>query len=137
MSRTAKVRNLFFGDGPHDFSLGIAQLEELEETRNSGMFEVYNRLVSEGWRIADIKEPLRLGLIGEGMQPQQAYVLVARNVVPGRLFEAAAVAAKVLAAAIVGAPEEALGEHQGEADESSHPSPTGEPAGPGSTAPGP
>lgn len=105
MSRSAKV-SLLFGDGKHDFALKIGQLEELQEKTDAGPEELYDRIGAGRWRVADIRETLRLGLIGAGMAPIEALVLVDRYADAGALAQWKTVAQSILAAALLGAPDE-------------------------------
>jgi hypothetical protein len=110
MSRSAKVRR-FFGDGDHDFALRIGECEELEETFSAGLMPILSR-VSEV-RTKEIREVLRLALIGGGMEKEPAARLVERHVEPAYLAECSVLASEVLSAVIAGAPEEPLGEPRG------------------------
>lgn len=119
MSRSARYTGPF-GDGPHDFQLNIAELEELQELTDAGPEEVFHR-VSEGrWRVADIRETVRLGLKGAGMVALTARAMVDRYAGPGQLADNKELATCILAAALVGAPDEDVpsGEMQGESDPS-------------------
>jgi hypothetical protein len=91
-----------FGDATHVFRLRIGELRELEAKRNAGMIEVYNRLASLNFRVDDITETLRLGLIGGGMASPMALGLVAKYVVPTTFLVHGVIARAVLAAAIMG-----------------------------------
>lgn len=119
MSRSAKVR-LPFADGAHDFALKIGQLEELQEKCDAGPEEIFDRISSGKWRLNDIREPLRLGLVGEGMDPIKAAILVDRYAGSGSLAMWKNTAQSVILAALVGAPDEdaPAGEQQGEATDS-------------------
>lgn len=124
MPRNAKVR-LFFGDGEHDFALRIGELVELQEgtgrvlqkmggsVEHAGPPSILDRLRSGSWLLTDLKEPLRLGLIGGGMGKQQAWNLVEREVVPGQLLDHVLNASLVLGAALTGAEDEPVGERTG------------------------
>ncbi|MNS07280.1 hypothetical protein D3C72_387180 [compost metagenome] len=119
MSRSARYTGPF-GDGPHDFKLNIIELEELQELTDAGPEEVFHR-VSEGrWRVADIRETIRLGLKGAGMAPLAARAMIDRYAGPGQLADNKELVTCILAAALVGAPDEDVpsGEMQGESDRS-------------------
>lgn len=79
MSRSAKI-DLDWADGRHTFRLAIGELEELQEKTNCGPLVLLNRLFDGTWRTADVRETLRLGLIGGGMAPIPALDLVRRYV---------------------------------------------------------
>lgn len=115
MSRSAKV-TLPFGDGAHDFALLVGQLEELQEKCDAGPEFIHGRIVSGHWKIADIRDTLRLGLVGAGMEAITAAILVDRYAGPGSLAQCKDAARQVLLAALVGAPDEdePSGEPEGE-----------------------
>ncbi len=58
-NRNAAV-DLDFGDGPHRFRLAMGELEELQEKTGVGPFALMHRLISGEWKVADVREPLRL-----------------------------------------------------------------------------
>jgi len=151
MSRTALIR-VFFGEGDFDFRLAIGQLEELEESRlavlaglglpagEASVQKVLERLGAGSALIGEIKAVLRLGLIGAGMDKQEASRLVGRHVVGGDLQRCCMTAFAVLSAAWIGAANDppegkaaapAKGERRGRAKASS--SPTEQPDGASST----
>ena len=121
------VIDLDFGDGPHRFRLAMGELEELQEKTGFGPFTLMHRLISGEWSVADIREPLRLGLIGGGMQPEAALLLVRRYVDQRNAWiHYAGVAKLVVMAAISGAPEELPGKNDAPETETEAPnSPTG------------
>lgn len=109
MSATGKV-TAAFGDGKHEFFLDVDLLEELQEKTNCGPEHLYFRMTQPGfdggWRAKDVIETLRLGLIGGGMEPVKALVLLERYASGGQLMAAKAVAIVVLATALVGPAED-------------------------------
>lgn len=110
MTRSAKVR-VFFGDADHDFALLIGQCVELQELTGAGLGVTLTRI--ETLCVTDIRQVLRLGLIGGGMAKEMAFRHVERHVVAGEIGVCAEIAYKVCAAAIAGAPEEVVGESKG------------------------
>jgi hypothetical protein len=107
--RTAKVR-VFFGDRKYDFQLGLGELEELDELARVGPNVQLMRLQSGTWTLDDVRQPIRLGLVGGGLDKEAAYVLTERHVRPGYLADCAKIAAVVLMAATLGFEDEQLGE---------------------------
>lgn len=97
---------LDWGDGEHVFRLAFAQLMELQEKTDAGPLELYQRLGSGRWRVQDLRETIRLGLIGGGTDPAKAVVLVRRYVEQRPLAESVPVALDILTAAIA-VPEDA------------------------------
>lgn len=55
-----------FGDGVYAFALFAGQIEELQEKADAGPMEIYRRLLSGSWRQADIRDTIRLALLGAG-----------------------------------------------------------------------
>lgn len=96
-----------FGDGTYSFRLALGELEELQEKTDAGPFVVLRRLFDGSWRTSDVREVIRLGLIGGGMEPLRALGLV-RRYVDGRSawIASASIAQAILGASLSGAPEE-------------------------------
>jgi Phage tail tube protein, GTA-gp10 len=118
---------LLFADGTYIFDLKLPQMDELQEKRGVGIFELYGRVVRGRYLYEDIAvadtlsgvaydkdlfETIRLGLIGGGrgivddkeieVTPLTARVLVERYCHPAPLKESWQIAAAVLAARIEG-----------------------------------
>jgi hypothetical protein len=98
-----------WGDGEHRFRLRIGELRELEAKREAGAFEIYSRLASGSWRVDDIVEVLRLGLIGGGVAPVMALGLTAKYVTPTAFLENVVAAREVLLCALFGDPADMVG----------------------------
>ncbi|MFD2679031.1 tail tube GTA-gp10-like protein [Camelimonas lactis] len=99
-----------FGDGPHRFRLAMGELEELQEKTGVGPFVLMQRFISGEWRVGDVRETVRLGLIGGGMEPLAALRLVRRYVDEKNWWISHTALAKVIMmAALAGAPEELPG----------------------------
>ncbi|ESZ76296.1 gene transfer agent family protein [Mesorhizobium sp. L103C105A0] len=95
----------FFGDSVKRFDLhanGFDQLIELNEKLGEGPLVTFRRIYSGQWRVQDIREVLRLGLIGGGTTPAEAHKLMTRYFERSPLGEHAALALAVMSAAIVG-----------------------------------
>jgi hypothetical protein len=100
---------LSWGDGEHLFNLRMpSQIEELEEKSGCGIAEVFGRLREGRWKLADVRETIRIGLIGGGKTPQQALALVKRYVDERPLAESVIVAQMTVMATIVGAPSKVI-----------------------------
>jgi hypothetical protein len=71
-----------WADGTYTFRLGLAEIEELEDKRDLSLFALARRLSpsERNARLADIRETLRLGLIGGGMVPIDALTKVRRYI---------------------------------------------------------
>ena len=95
-----------WADGDYAFRLAWGQLIELQEKCDAGPFVILGRLLEGAWKVEDISNVIRLGLIGGGMEPIKALKLV-RNYVEDRPpTENLLFAQAILSAAIMGAPDE-------------------------------
>lgn len=113
---SGKVR-LVWGDGEHDFKLAIGHLRELQDKCKAGPPEILRRLSMNEWHVDDVRETIRLGLVGGGKTPSDAFVSVVRYVDERPLLESAQVAMAVLMAALVGVPDDPVGKDQPEKDQ--------------------
>lgn len=113
MSRESRI-TLQWADGDYDFRLSLAQLEELDEKLAVGPLALYRRLVDGTWRVLDVREVIRIGLIGGGQKPQDATRLVRRYVdAEADWIEHARIAAAIVGAIFVGWEHEPLGKPSG------------------------
>lgn len=154
MSRSATVGPLFLGEGRYEFRLGIGELEQLEEQRlrtlarfglptgEASLERVLLRLGDGQLILDEVRQVLRLGLVGAGMAKEEALSLVERHVAPPDLKAQASKAFLVLSAALYGVADDdedeagggkTPGESAGEGGKGSA-SPTDAPAGRPSTA---
>lgn len=101
-----------WADGTYRFRLAIGQLRELQEKCNAGPPEIFDRLMKNTWRVDDVRETLRLGLIGGGTKPSDALVLVIRYVDSRPWMENVPAALGVIGAALVGDPNDQPGKTQ-------------------------
>lgn len=135
MSRNASV-TLDWGDGTYDFALKWGQLAELQEKTDAGPFVILQRLSNGYWKVQDIANVIRLGLIGGGMKPVDALKLVRTYVEDRPPMENVLTAQAILAAGVMGAPDEDAVKKNGSPMESeSTVSPTGKSDSLSSTAP--
>ncbi len=67
-----------------------------------GPAEIFERLRSQRWREADVREPIRLGLIGGGASPVEVIKLMAEFVDDQPLGLHAPLAARIVFAAVFG-----------------------------------
>lgn len=105
-NRNAAV-DLDFGGGTYRFRLAMGELEELQEVAGAGPYHCLRRLLAGDWHLQDVRDTLRLGLIGGGLPANDALKLTRRYVDerPDWLRNAT-LAIAVLSAALAGAPEE-------------------------------
>lgn len=101
---------LDFADGTYGFRLAIGELEELQEKTGFGPYALLRRLLANDWNIADVRETIRLGLIGDGLKPHDALTLVRRYIDQrSDWLNNAMLAQAIVSAALIGAPEEVPG----------------------------
>jgi Phage tail tube protein, GTA-gp10 len=101
---------LTWGDGEHKFNVAkIKAVLELEEKCNAGIAEIFRRISDGKWRINDVRETLRIGLIGGGMPPDKAMRLINRYCDDRPWTESLQPAMVVLMAAMVGVPGDDVG----------------------------
>lgn len=93
-----------WADGHHAFRLSIGGWRELRDKTGAGPYEIYERVVRRRWFVDDIREVIRLGLIGGGTEPVAALKLVQSYVDERPLLESVPVALAIMSAALV-APE--------------------------------
>lgn len=66
----------YFGDATYAFALTDDMILELEAKTGTGIGALYLRMVNSQFRVSDISEIIRLGLIGSGTAPAVAQQLV-------------------------------------------------------------
>jgi hypothetical protein len=113
MSSNASI-TLAWADGEYLFRLPIGQLRELQEKCDAGPMVIYRRLSNGEWKVDDVRETLRLGLIGGGMKPVEALLLVKRYVDDRPWAENVLPATAVILAAVLGAPDDKVGKTEAE-----------------------
>lgn len=111
MSLSARI-SFDWADGESTFRLGVGELLELQEKCDAGPAQIVARLEDGTWRVQDLRETLRLGLIGGGMTPTDAMVKVRRYVDARPLMESVDPARAVLLAALLG-----FGDRPGDGDQ--------------------
>jgi len=99
-----------FADGTYEFCMNYGAIRMLQEAREMGPLLLYGVLQSSAWRVEDLREIIRCGLIGAGMSPAQAVKLVRLYVEERPPMESVALATRILGAGLIGAPDENVGE---------------------------
>lgn len=107
MSRDASI-TLDWADGSYHFRLAWGELSALQEARDCGPYVILGRLTDNTWRIEDISNVIRLGLVGGGMAPVEALKKTRTYVEARPPLENVVFAQVILSAALMGAPEEKL-----------------------------
>lgn len=122
MSPVGKI-TIPWGDGEYSFRLGHRELYQLQEKCDAGPRRIAARLMlydpmknpfGDDYRTDDIRETIRLGLMGAGKTQGEALNLVMRFVDTQPLEENRIIAFKILEPAIWGSKDEPVGK----ADES-------------------
>jgi len=108
MSRDGSCEVTFNGQ-PTMFKLAWRELMKIQEACDAGPYVVLDRLVSGRWKLQDISEVIKWGLIGGGMEQGQALKLVQTEVETRPPLENLVIAQKVLGAGVVGSSEEEVG----------------------------
>lgn len=106
MARDASIGPLAWADGDYTFRLGNGELILLQEATDCGPLFLLDRLGSKHWRVQDISHVIRLGLIGGGTAPDAALKLVRSYVEARPPIENVQFAYAILAAGVMGAPDE-------------------------------
>lgn len=135
-SRNAEA-SFDWADRTYRFRLPIGMLRELQEKTGAGPYELLRRIQAGAWRVDDLREVIRCGLIGGGLAPGEALRLVRLYVEERPLGESTYPAIIILAAAVFGVPDEAPGKRRpARKTAGAAPAPASS-ASPGSTAPAP
>ncbi len=108
MSRDATIE-LPFADGDYVFRLAWGELIKLQEACDAGPYVILDRLLTGRWKVEEISNVIRLGLIGGGMEPIPARKLVQSYVEKRPPLENLVIAQRVLGAGVVGTSEEVVG----------------------------
>lgn len=100
--RTGEIE-LAWGDGQHAFRLAaIGHIRELQAKTGCGPLELLRRYGAGTWRLDDVREAIRIGLIGGGKKPTEATALVERYVDARPLAESVPVAQAVVMVMLYG-----------------------------------
>ncbi|WP_028712800.1 gene transfer agent family protein [Paracoccus sp. J55] len=95
----------FFGDKERLFTLSDDMVTELEAKTETGIGVLYQRLLGHAFKLADLSEVIRLGLIGGGTSPEEADRLVGTYARNRPVAEVLPLATVILAARWLGADE--------------------------------
>ena len=117
--------------GEHAFRLRLGELQALQEKCDAGPELILQRVRLGVWQVNDLFETLRLGLIGGGVDRDSARKLVIDAFERTPLMEFKTPAIEVLAAALIGVPDDPAGEPSPAGD----PTPTTDATADGSSAP--
>ena len=112
MSRGGGI-SLDFADGEYSFRLPWGQLTELQEICDAGPYVILERLQNRTFRLCEVRDTIRLGLIGGGLDAQKAVRLVrtyVEDIERYSLFSNALLASGILYAALFPPADEPSGE---------------------------
>lgn len=123
MARDASIGPLSWADGKYTFALKWEQLALLQEATDCGPLFLLERLGGKNWRVGDISATIRLALIGGGADPVKALKLVEAYVESRPPIENVQMAYAIVAAGVMGAPDEPLKKPRGRTAKGSTPSP--------------
>lgn len=107
------MHNIRWIGGEHDFALDIGALRAVQDACSAGPQEIVGRLLAGTWRVDDPMQVLCHGLIGGGMLKAEAARLVETMANSHGLLRLVPTAQLVLSAALVGVPDDPVGEPEG------------------------
>jgi hypothetical protein len=113
MSRTAEVVLAFAGED-RTFRLSIGRLRALQEKVDAGPMELLRRFEVGQWRVDDLRETIRQGLLGAGMSDADSAKLLKTDFDDLPWLQFVPIAQAIIIASVIGAGDESLGESQGE-----------------------
>lgn len=117
-----------WGDGTYTFRLTVTGIIELEQKCDAPFAVIFGRLTSGTFKLNDIRETIRLGLIGGGLASSKALTLVENYIMP--LSESLPLARAIVAGVMFGFEASPLGEAEaapGASTSASTPQPSTEP----------
>jgi hypothetical protein len=109
------TRTIIWQGGEDAFCLAkVGLIFDLEEKCRAGIGLIYARLASGSYFLNDVRETIRLGLIGAGATPEKAMASVKNNVDANEngLAPSILVALAVLEAVLVGVPDDPVGKSE-------------------------
>ena len=100
--------------GEHPFALALGNLRAVQRHCDAGPLQIFDRLGNGTWRVDDVFEVIRQGLIGGGMEQKEAGPLVAGLMDRHALVDFVLTARAVLAASLMGEEDDPVGKPMGE-----------------------
>lgn len=101
--------------GEHGFRLRLGELRALQEARNAGPEQIFNRLRTGSWEVDDLIQVIRWGLVGADEKTASdaaTFVTPLLDLHPLTDFKLTAIS--ILAAALIGFdPDDQLGKAEG------------------------
>lgn len=105
---SAKI-TLRWGDGVHDFRLGTAEWQAIDTKCDVGPQELYRRFQNGKWKLNELRETMRWGLIGGGLKAAEASKLIEQYVDARPLMESVNHAIAIIGVALVGPADDPVG----------------------------
>lgn len=99
---------LTWAGGEHLFKLGLGQLRKVQEACDCGPAHLLNRLREQTWRVDDVVEPHRWGLVGGGMDIASANKLIKQYIEDTPLLQHVLTAQAILMASLIGTADEEI-----------------------------
>ncbi|MEN6535651.1 MAG: gene transfer agent family protein [Bryobacteraceae bacterium] len=104
------TRQIVWANGEDTFCIAkVGLILDLEDKCHAGFAVIMARLENGAWGLNDVREPIRLGLIGGGMKPEAAMAAVRRHVDENPLAHSVLVAYEIVKAAMFGVPDDPVG----------------------------
>lgn len=97
----------FFGDAERTFALTPVLLVEFERLVGGGAWGTARRMFAGDATTTEVRETVRLGLIGGGETPRRATELIETYAAATPFAELYALAGEIMTAAMLGKPDEA------------------------------
>lgn len=113
MSANASI-TFDWGDDTYKFRLGLGEVRELQDRTKAGPYRLFTRIGARDWLVDDLREIIRLGLIGGGMKPPDALKLVRTYVDARPALESVEPSQRILGAYLAGVPDDPVGKPKAE-----------------------
>lgn len=124
-----------FGGEDRTFGLTIGPLRALQRICDAGPAEIRNRLLMGTYRLDDVRETIRQGLMGGGATDAESTKLVKLHIDDRPIEQFVLIAHAIVGACLVGVPDDPVGEGNAEEGTTSPTSPAARSGSQGSTAP--
>lgn len=96
------TRTIIWANGEDQFCIAkVGLILDLEDKCGAGIATILQRLAGGAWWLNDVRETIRLGLIGGGMSPEKAMTAVKNHVDANPLASSVLIAYAVIEAALV------------------------------------
>lgn len=120
------TRTIVWANGEDQFCIAkVGLILDLEDKCDAGFAVIMARLETGTWKLNDVRETIRLGLIGGGMKPEKAMAAVRNHVDSNPLAHSVLVAYECVRVAMFGVPDDPVGQvdEEGKAQPEAQPDP--------------